>query len=110
MSTYVITGNYTNAAMKAMLANPSDREAGIRPVVEAVGGRLLSYYATAGETDFLIIVEADSNADVIAAAMVASATGTVANLKTVRAYSSSEFVAIQKRAGEISPGFRPAGS
>lgn len=110
MSIHVITGNYTGAAMKAMLANPSDREAGIRPIIEGVGGKLLSYYATTGETDFLIIVEADSGADVIAAAMVASASGTVANLKTVRAYTSAQFVEMQKRAGEISPGFRPAGS
>ena len=110
MSIYVITGNYTNAAMKAMLANPSDREAGIRPVMEAAGARLLSYYATTGETDFLIIVEAEGIADVIASTMVASATGTVANMKTVQAYTSSQFVDLQKRAGEISPGFRPAGS
>jgi uncharacterized protein with GYD domain len=92
-----------------MIANPSDREAATRPLVEASGAKLKSFYLTTGETDFLMVVESGDGADVVAPLIVAGASGTVSNLKTVRAYSSAEFMAAQKRAGEIASRFKPAG-
>jgi len=109
MAHFIITGNYTTAAIKGMMANPSDRAAAVKPLVEAVGGKMVSYYATTGETDFMMIVESGDGADVIPALMVAGATGTVSNLKTVRAYTSAEFMAAQKKAAGIAAKFKPAG-
>lgn len=109
MATFIITGNYTGQAIQGMIANPSDRAAAVKPLVEAVGGKMLSYYATTGETDFLMICEAADGEDIIPALMVAGASGTVSNLKTVRAYSSADFMAAQKKAGGIAAKFKPAG-
>lgn len=109
MATLIITGNYTSDAVKGMMANPSDREAAVKPLIEASGGRLVCFYATTGETDFLAIVEGTEGADVIAALMVVGATGTVTNLKTVRGFSSAEFMAIQESAGSLAASFKPAG-
>jgi len=39
MALYIVTGNYTAAAIKGMMANPSDREAAVRPLIEAAGGK-----------------------------------------------------------------------
>ena len=39
----------------------------------------------------------------------AGASGTVSNLKTVRAYSSADFTASQKKAAGIAAKFKPAG-
>jgi hypothetical protein len=41
--------------------------------------------------------------------MVAGASGTVSNLKTIRAYTSAEFTAAQKKAGQLAAQFKPAG-
>jgi len=92
--------------MKAMIANPSDREAAARAAVEAAGGTLESYYLTTGDSDFAIKVTADDASDLITGLMVAGAGGGVTNLKTVRAWTSAEFTAMQKRAGEISGAYK----
>ncbi len=109
MPQFIITGSYTAAAMKGMIADPSDREAATRSIVEASGGKILNYYITSGDSDFLLVVETDDSANIIPALIVAGSTGTVSNLKTVRAYSSAEFTAAQKKAGELVSSFKPAG-
>lgn len=109
MSMFIITGNYTATAVKGMLAEPSDREAAVRPMVEASGGRMISFLVTTGETDFSMVVETDDTEGLMAALIVAGSTGTVSNLKTVQAFTSAEFTAAQKRAGSIASSFKPAG-
>ena len=108
MATFIITGNYTAQAIQGMIASPSDRAAAVKPLVEAAGGKMVSYYATTGENDFLMICEAADGEDIIPALMVAGASGTVSNLKTVQAYSSADFMAAQKKAGGIAAKFKPA--
>ena len=56
-----------------------------------------------------MICEAADGEDIIPALMVAGASGTVSNLKTVRAYSSADFTASQKKAAGIAAKFKPAG-
>ena len=109
MATFIITGNYTGKAIQGMIANPSDRAAAVKPLVEAVGGKLVSYYVTTGETDFLMICEAADGTDIMPALMVAGASGTVSNMKTVRAYSSADFMAAQEKASSLASSFKPAG-
>lgn len=109
MATIIITGNYTSDAIKGMLANPSDREAAVKSLIETGGGNLVCFYATTGETDFLAIVEDTDGADVIPALMVTAASGTVSNLKTVRGFSSTEFMAMQAKAATLAASFKPAG-
>lgn len=109
MPQFIITGNYTSQGMKGMVEHPSDREAAARAVVEAAGGKVTGFYLTSGETDFLLIVEADDSAKIVPALMVVGASGSVSGLKTIRAYSNAEFNAMQKAAGAIAGKFKPAG-
>ena len=109
MPLFVLTGNYTSAAMKGMMANPSDRESATAALVKASGGKLVSYYLTTGENDFLMVVEGANGLDMIAPLIVAGASGTVSNLKTVQAFTSVEFTAAQKKAGQMASQFKPAG-
>lgn len=108
MSTYILTGNYTTDAIKGMLAHPSDREAAVKPLVEASGGKIIHFYATMGPHDFLIIMEGDDIEGVISSLMVAGATGTVSNLCTVQAFDSAAFLSAQKRASKMASAFTPA--
>lgn len=105
MAMYIITGNYTGDAVRGMLQDPSDREAAVRPLVEAAGGKLVSLLITTGETDLSMVVETDDAEGLMAALMVAGASGSVSNLKTVQAFTSAEFLAAQKRAQTIASNY-----
>lgn len=109
MPLFIITGSYTPAAMKGMIAKPSNRESATKALVESSGGELHSYYLTTGDNDFMMVVEAPNGTNLIAPLVVAGASGTVSNLKTVQAFTSAEFTAAQKKAGEITSRFKPAG-
>lgn len=101
MARYIVTGSYTAAAMKGLLAKPSDREAATAALIGAAGGKLESFFLTTGDTDFLMVVTSDSLQNMLAALIVAGASGATSGLKTVQAFSSAEFTAAQKMAGEI---------
>lgn len=92
--------------MKGMIAKPSDREAATRALVEAAGGTLETFYLTTGDNDFSMKVTIDDVTSLIAALMVAGASGAASNLKTVRAFTSDEFTEMQKKAGEIAKAYQ----
>lgn len=106
MARYIITGSYTGAAMKGMIAKPSDREKAAAALVAAGGGKLEDFYLTTGDTDFMIVAQADDLSGVIASLMVAGASGAVSGLKTVQAFTSKEFLAAQKTAGAIASKYK----
>ncbi len=101
MARYIITGSYTAAAMKGMIAKPSDRAAATGALVAAAGGKMESYYLTTGDHDFTMTVVTDDQTRMLACLMVAGATGAVTGLKSVQAFTSDEFMAAQKAAGAI---------
>jgi uncharacterized protein with GYD domain len=101
MARYIITGCFTAAAMKGMIAKPADREGAVRPLIEASGGKFVSYMVTTGDTDFMLTVETDDASKLMAALMVTGASGAVANLKTVQAFTTAEFLASQKAAAAL---------
>jgi uncharacterized protein with GYD domain len=106
MPRYIVTGNYTASAMKGMVENPSDREAAAHALVEAAGGKLESFYLTTGDHDFALKVTIDDATNLIAGLLATGASGAVSNLKTVRAFTSDEFTAMQKKAGEIAKSYK----
>ena len=108
MAMFIVSGRYTADAIKGMMAQPSDREAAVRPLVEAGGGKMISFLVTTGDKDFSMVVETDDLEGLLAALMVAGATDTVSDLKTVQAFTSAEFLAAQKRAGQLASSFKPA--
>jgi len=106
---YIVTGCYTSDAIKGLLAAPSNREAAVRPLVEAAGGKMVSFLVTTGETDFSMVIETEDAEGLMSALIVAGATGTVSNLKTVQAFTSEQFLNAWKKAGRIMAKFKPAG-
>lgn len=111
MGLYITQGNYTETAIKGMVQNPEDRAPAVAALMEAVGARMLQYYVTHGEYDFLVVTEGDdSNSDLLAGLMVAGSTGGVCNLKTTRAFTTQEAKAAMEKAGDVVAGFQAAGS
>jgi uncharacterized protein with GYD domain len=110
MAIFITQGNYSEQAVKGMVDNPEDRLGAVTGLMESVGAKLLQYYVTTGEYDFLVVTEADNLTDVVSGLMIAGATGGVANLKTVQAMTTQEAKSAMEKANNARAAFRAAGS
>src|SRR5690606_17243689 len=84
MPTYMTGFDYEGQAWRLMVERPEDREAAARAVVEAAGGRLLSWYWMFGDHDGVLIYEAPSDAAAAAVLAAVAASGRVRCLRTNR--------------------------
>lgn len=110
MTTYITQGRFTAEALKAMMAKPEDRSEAVGKLIEKAGGRLLDYYFTCGEYDFLLVSEGPSTDGAMAASIVAAAIGGVTDVKTYIAMTSGEMKSAFAKAGSIAASFRAAGA
>jgi uncharacterized protein with GYD domain len=108
MAIFISQGRFTQAAVKGMIAKPEDRAEAVKQLVEKAGGKLLAYYFTFGESDFVVISEG-SNEGAAVAAIVAAASGGVTDLKTTLAMTSAEMRSAFAKAGQVAASFRAAG-
>ena len=57
----VTRGRLTGDYAKGLLAAPEDREPAVRKLIEGAGGKLVNFYFTTGDTDFLLVTEANES-------------------------------------------------
>ena len=105
----VTRGRFTQDYVKGMMAAPEDREPVVRKLIEAVGGKVISFYVTTGDTDFMLVSEADESESIIAALLAAVAAGTISDVKTARAWTGAEFKAVAEKASEAAKHYRAPG-
>jgi uncharacterized protein with GYD domain len=109
MPVYITQGRYTREAIKGMLKKPEDRAEAVSRLISKAGGRLIGYYMTFGEYDFLSIAEAPSETQMAAALLAAASGGGVTDLRTTLAMSSVEMKGAFAAASDLAPQFRSAG-
>jgi uncharacterized protein with GYD domain len=109
MPIFIIQGRYSRDAIKGMIARPEDRAEQVSRLISRVGGRLIGYYVTFGDYDFITIAEAPDATQVAAALLAAGGSGGVKDLKTTIALTPAEAKGAFAAAGELARGFRPAG-
>ncbi len=109
MPIYVLRGRYSAEALKGMVANPEDREAAISKVVEKAGGKLLSYYLTFGDDDWLVIIDCPTNEVALTIAIVGAAGGSNTDTKTTIAMTSQQAMAAFRAASGLAKSFKSAG-
>src|SRR5207244_140486 len=102
--------SYSHAGVKGIVSEPTDRTAAIKGLVEKAGGNLVAAYMTTGTNDIVIIAEFPDGSDTIAAGMAAAASGTLAKVETVRAWTLAEFTGIAEKANRAAAGFKPSGT
>jgi len=110
MPTFITYASYSHAGIKGLVNKPTDRTAVIKGLIEKAGGKLIAAYMTTGTNDVVIITEAPDGSDAIAVGMAAAASGAVAKIETVRAWSLPEFKAIAEKAGRVAAGYTPPGA
>ena len=109
MPVFITQGRFSQEAIKGMLASPEDRAESVGQLISKSGGKLLAYYMTFGEYDFMVISEGDFEA-MAATAIVAAAGGGVKDLKTSVAMTSADMKNAFAKAGSVAAGFRSAGA
>lgn len=100
MATYLVQGSYTPEAWAAMIAHPVDRTEVIRPVIEKMGGKIVSAWFAFGDTDIFLIVEMPGNVEAAALALAVNAAGTFKSGKTTPLMSISEGMEAMKKAAK----------
>ena len=105
----VTRGRFTHDYCKGLVAAPEDREPAVRKLIEGAGGKLLHFYMTTGDTDFLIVTEADEAESIIASLLAAAAAGTISDVTTSRAWTGREFKAVADKASKAASSYRPPG-
>ena len=109
MPIYITQGRYTVDAIKGMIVNPEDRALAVGRAITKAGGRLIGYYVTFGDFDFLTIAEAPGEIQMAAVLLAAAGSGGVTDLRTTVAMTSVEAKGAFAAASDLAPGFKSAG-
>ncbi|MDO8360338.1 MAG: GYD domain-containing protein [Devosia sp.] len=110
MPIYITQGRYTQQAMSGLVQNPEDRYEEVRGLFERAGCKLLSYYLTFGEYDFIVTYEAPSQITVMSVLATVGAGGGVTGSRTVTAISTAEAKQAFELAKAAAGKFRSAGT
>jgi uncharacterized protein with GYD domain len=92
-----------------MIVKPEDRADAVARLVSKIGGRLLGYYLTFGDYDFMVIAQAPNDVQMAAVLLAAGSGGGVTDLRTTVALTSVEAKGAFAAASDLAPGFRSAG-
>ncbi len=105
----ITRGKFKGSRAKGLSEAPEDREPAVRRLVEAAGGRLMSFYFTTGDDDFMLVAEAPDAQSIIGAAMAAAAPGTITDQTTIRAWTAAEFMGMAHKVTKAAPACRAPG-
>ena len=101
MPRYLFLGSYSTEGIQALVHNPQNREEVARSVVEAAGGRLVSFDYAFGEWDVVAIADLPDGTSAVTVSMASSTAGVFASFKTTPLISANEVVEAMRRAGRI---------
>jgi uncharacterized protein with GYD domain len=95
MHTYIVLMKLTDQGIRSAKDAPERIEAGIKSV-EALGGKVLGFYATLGEYDYVACVEASNETLVMRFLLALGAAGDV-RTTTMKALSRQAFEEIARK-------------
>ncbi len=109
MPHYMFQARYSSDALKAMMANPEDREAPARALIEAAGGTLICMYFAMGQEDIVAIVDAPDDETVAAVSMIIGASGSFSSGATTKLMTPQQAVVAMEKAKESVASYAPPG-
>ena len=99
MAHYLIQVSYSQAGISELIANPQDREAAVRPVIEGMGGKMENFYYAFGDYDAIVVVELPDNVTAAALAMAVGSSPGVGSYKTTALLTMNEAMDAMRKAG-----------
>ena len=106
MSYYLYQLSYSKDAIKAMVANPSDREAAARKLIEALGGKLHHLFFAFGKYDVICLIEGPDDKFMMAGAAAVASAGTVSASSTVKLMTAADAMAAMAMAGKVTGAYK----
>jgi uncharacterized protein with GYD domain len=106
MSYYLYQLTYSKDAIKALVANPSDREAAARKAIEAFGGKLHYLFFAFGQYDVICLIEMPDDKAAMASAAVVASAGTVSASSTTKLMTAKEAMEAMAMAGKVANAYK----
>lgn len=110
MTIFICQGRYSHSAIRGMVARPEDRAEAVAELARQAGGKLLHYWVTLGENDFVVVFDMPGHKEISAAMLAAGAGGGITDFKTTVAMTSAEAKEVFGNAGKLAASFRSAGA
>jgi uncharacterized protein with GYD domain len=107
MPHYLLRWQFKDSTAKNLVEHPQNRTGPAKKLIEAFGGKLLSYYFALGDYDGIGIVEFPAVANVTACSMSATASGAFARMETTTLLTATEAEAAMKMAHDTKTGYKP---
>ena len=104
---YLYQRSYSQAAIKAMVANPSDREAAARKLKEAQGGKQHHPFFAFGAYDLICVIDGPDDTFMLAASAAVGSAGTASSSSTVKLITAAHAVAAMTLAGKATGAQNP---
>lgn len=105
MAFYLVQASYSAQATAAMVKNPQDRAAAVKPLIERMGGKLHGIWLAFGEFDIVAIAEMPDSVSAAAFAMAIGSSGGMSAYRTTPLLTMSEGIEAMKKAGGV--GYQP---
>jgi len=107
MAHYMIQASYTAEAWSRLIKSPQDRGQAIRPIIEKLDGKLVSFYNSFGEYDVVVIAQVPNNVSAAALSLAAVAGGALKGIRTTPLMTAEEGMEAMRKAAAA--GYRPPG-
>lgn len=101
MAYYMLQIAYTPESLASQVRNPQNVVERTTPLIESLGGRLLSTYFSFGEFDLVQIIEMPDNASAASLAVVAAAGGALRASNTTVLMTVDEGLAAFRKAATV---------
>jgi uncharacterized protein with GYD domain len=90
MPTFMVQASYTNTAWGKLVQRPENRMEAVKPMIERLGGQILSWYYAFGDYDVVVLFEVPNNGTAAAISMAIAGSGAVKAFKTTVLLSPDE--------------------
>ena len=101
MTIFMTQAKLTPEAFKGLAAGATDRREVLNDMMEQLGGRLISYYFSFGESDIVAIFEGPSPESVLSVLVAAAGSGAMSDVRTTVMVSYEDGIEAIKKSGSI---------
>lgn len=98
MPFYLVQASYSSQATAAMVKNPQDRAAAVKPMIERMGGKLHGLWLAFGDYDVVAIAEMPDNVSAAAISMAIGSSGAMSSYRTTPLITVAEAIEAMKKA------------